>query len=380
VVTIAAWSSLLSKYATVETETMAASGVLRVAIPACDALFIGVAATSVDDYVIAARLSDAAAGGIGDGDSVLERQVNGGILVADSGGDARGAYAVDLQAVRPQVQFVASGEYAFIGTGNENLATNKWATVCGGGSNNAGGEGSSIGGGYLNSNASKKYCTIGGGYNNECNGEWATVGGGQNHVCTGSFSTVAGGVYGVSTNWYSTVGGGNTNTASGEGATVAGGVNNSASAKHSIIGGGSTNTASGERSSIVGGLENSVSSVYGTVIGGRKNTCSGDYGIVGGRRSRSLHTGALVLSDSTEANVDSTAQDQATFRFGGGFKFIIGSVTAEITSTSFVFNGITVPTSSTSTRVSATKTWEDADGNNHSVTVDDGLITAWTVS
>ena len=58
VVTVAAWSSLLAKYATVETETMTASGVLRVAIPACDALFIGVVTTSIDDYVIAARLSD----------------------------------------------------------------------------------------------------------------------------------------------------------------------------------------------------------------------------------------------------------------------------------------------------------------------------------
>jgi hypothetical protein len=227
VVTIAAWSSLLSKYATVETETMTASGVLRVAIPACDALFIGVATTTVDDYVIAARLSDSVTGGIGKdgapgadgadgedgltvlsgagapappppgvngdlyvdltafelykmvtgswvsqgvfkgtdgsdgldgsdgadgatwyadagapdngdgvdgdlylnttngdvyqkaagtwgvianisgGDSVLELQVDGGILVADSGGDTRGEYAVDLQTVRTSVGQVA---------------------------------------------------------------------------------------------------------------------------------------------------------------------------------------------------------------------------------------------------------------------------------
>jgi hypothetical protein len=231
VVTVAAWSSLLSKYATVETETMTASGVLRVAIPACDALFIGVAATTVDDYVIAARLSDSVTGGIGkdgapgaDGDSVLELQVDGGILVADSGGDTRGEYAVDLQTVRTSVEQVASGDYSVIGGGDSNTASGSLSTVGGGDTNTASGAESAVGGGYKNT-ASGTLSTIGGGENNKASGWYNTVAGGKNNLASGAYG-------------WATVGGGESNKATVNYGTVAGGLGNTASALYSTVVGG----------------------------------------------------------------------------------------------------------------------------------------------
>jgi hypothetical protein len=60
-----------------------------------------------------------------------------GALQADSSGNSRGQYAVDLQRSRSNVAGVASGNYSFIGGGQNNTASGNYATIPGGQSNTA---------------------------------------------------------------------------------------------------------------------------------------------------------------------------------------------------------------------------------------------------
>jgi hypothetical protein len=201
---------------------------------------------------------------------VLELQVNGGILIADSGGDTRGAYAVDLQTSRPSVGQVASGAFAVIG---------------GGASNTASGDYSTVGGGELNT-ASGTYgtSTVGGGYGNTASGTASTVAGGLYNTASGGSSTVAGGQYNTASGWGSTVGGGDNNEASAYASTVGGGQRNTASGTYgwSTVGGGQDNTASGDYSFVGGGDTNTASGGYSFVGGGNANTASGFWSTVGG--------------------------------------------------------------------------------------------------
>ena len=114
---------------------------------------------------------------IGVGASPIAKQENGALIVAGSGGDARGANAVDLQQTRDVDTQVASGDSAIIAGGYNNMATASFATVSGG-SNNA----------VRNSEA-----TIGGGENNQANGAQSVVGGGIENQANAECSSVIGG-------------------------------------------------------------------------------------------------------------------------------------------------------------------------------------------
>jgi hypothetical protein len=205
-------------------------------------------------------------GGVPVGGCVLDLQVDGGILVEGSAGDARGVYAVDLQTARASVGQVASGDYATIGGGDGNTASAYASTVGGGWFNTASGNNSFVGGGWFNT-ASEDYATVGGGDTNTASEDYATVGGGYGNTASG---------------YYSTVGGGSGNDASGRSATVAGGYDNTASAYASTVGGGGVNTASGTYGTVGGGGVNTASAYFSTVGGGRVNTASGNYSTVPG--------------------------------------------------------------------------------------------------
>jgi hypothetical protein len=197
------------------------------------------------------------------------------------------------------------------------------ATVGGGGQsdwvNEVTADFGTLGGGEWNA-VTGPHGTVGGGAGNTANNECATVSGGASNHATGSYATVSGGTDNVAIGTRASVGGGYWNTAGGYQATIGGGAGNSASSSSATIGGGGGNTASG---------------VCAAVPGGCGNTAQGDWSFAAGRRAKAYHTGVFVWADSTDADFESTANDQFLVRATGGVSFSTGSAP-------FLINGDTV--------------------------------------
>lgn len=107
---------------------------------------------------------------------------------AASGGNARGANAVDLQTARSAAGQVASGANATISGGQSNTASGTHSVVSGGDSNTASGFKSSLGGGEFNS-ASGIFASVGGGVQNVISG--------TNSACPGGASAQDDGFLGL---------------------------------------------------------------------------------------------------------------------------------------------------------------------------------------
>ena len=195
-----------------------------------------------------------------------------------TGGNARGARAVDLQLSRYNAVQVASGADSFIGGGANSRATAQYSVVAGGNQGFAVGYGSFVGSGF----------------NNTVVGTESSVVGGNTNTCNGSYSLIGGGANNTASSNYSTVSGGQNNTAStGTHATVVGGTTNTASGANSVVG-GSNSVASGTSSTAFG--RNSTASNTGSVAIGYWAKANG-YGSValGGEFS----IGNQTLSGST---------------------------------------------------------------------------------
>ena len=128
-------------------------------------------------------------------------------LQRDSGGDGRGAYAVDLQMDRFASDRVASGSHSVIGGGGSNKASGLYATVGGGEGNQATAQSTTVGGGAQNA-ATGLHATVGGGFINAAIGESATVSGGVYNAVVGVSSTIGGGEDNVVLGGYSAIPGG----------------------------------------------------------------------------------------------------------------------------------------------------------------------------
>lgn len=152
---------------------------------------------------------------------------------ASTGGNKRGAYAVDLQSYAGQT-YVASGDNSVIAGGSRNTASAPYDNVLGGDSNSTSG--------------SAGYCSIINGNANSALGNRSTVINGQLNSANGSYATVLGG-YSNSASTYA-ISGGITNTASGSRA-VAFGDSNTASGTYSVAL-NSSNTASADWSNARG--------------------------------------------------------------------------------------------------------------------------------
>jgi len=146
-----------------------------------------------------------------DVDLVLSPKGAGAVLVQQpdgnaTGGNNRGAGAVDFQKSRSTADRVASGENAFIGGGSSNTASGSHSTVVGG----------------FNNLASHYLATISGGSANTASSNFATVGGGNSNVASGFASCVNGGYFNNATANFSAASGGVNNMASGKSSFVAG--------------------------------------------------------------------------------------------------------------------------------------------------------------
>jgi len=94
-----------------------------------------------------------------------------------TGGNARGANAVDWQTLRSSAGQVASASQSVVGGGQNNTSSNNYAVVGGGSTNGASGYISYIGGGYSNV-ASRDFATVVAGYSNQATGFYNYIGGG----------------------------------------------------------------------------------------------------------------------------------------------------------------------------------------------------------
>jgi hypothetical protein len=251
---------------------------------------------------------------------------------AATGGNARGANAVDWQTTRATAAQVASGANSFVGNGRRNTASSQDAFVGAGYTNTVSvGSQNVIVGGANNTNSSNNAGFIGSGANNTLSGDYSSIVGGNGNTTAGYFNFVGGGytnsgtasaavtaqsgtanatttftlnasnasikvgqlITGTNINFfpptYVAAISGTTLTlsqaATGSGATtlsfytphgiVVGGGNNQATGAYSFIGGGgdagtaaNRNTASGDYSFVGGGRGNIASGIASTVSGG----------------------------------------------------------------------------------------------------------------
>lgn len=174
--------------------------------------------------------------------SIIINPSGNGSLQRDSGGNARGQYAIDWQTLRSAATQVASGDYSVIGGGRNNTNSGYLSTVAGGRTNTSTGTACSIGGGRSNT-ASNTYSTVGGGRSNSSTGYASTVAGGFTNSSTNTNSTIAGGSNNTSSGICSAVGGGRWNVAGGDYSAILGGqFNNAVHTNVFILGSGITST------------------------------------------------------------------------------------------------------------------------------------------
>jgi trimeric autotransporter adhesin len=216
-----------------------------------------------------------------------------------------------------------SAEYATVGGGWENSASDFRSTVGGGGGNTASGSRATIAGGGGNT-ASSLRATIGGGGGNIASGEGATIGGGFANLASADFATIAGGGPSDISNpvatrnavhdHYGTVGGGGNNQAGTDDG-------NPANAQHATVGGGSSNIAMASNATIGGGFDNLASGNGSTVPGGIGNFAGGVASFAAGRTASAGHDGAIVFGDSSSVAIVSDNDDEVRFQHE---KFFIG--------------------------------------------------------
>ena len=261
-----------------------------------------------------------------------------------TGGNARGANAVDWQTLRDTSIKVASGLASVVAGGQANYASSFWGVVSGGYNNANIAFGGALAGGYQNLTAGNYSVSSGGRFNtsggsafmvgsvsvggisNSSLGTYNFIGGGFTNSGTSSSAvttqsatmngttavtlaasnanikvgqyisgtsigddTYVAAISGTSLTLSKVASGSSTSTLSfytPHGVVVGGGNNQATGAYSAILGGGDAgtaanrNVASGDWSAVVGGQKNVASSNYSFIGGGGYNTASSSYGAV----------------------------------------------------------------------------------------------------
>jgi len=164
----------------------------------------------------------------------------------------------------------------------------------------------------------------------------ATVGGGGTwfsgtytygpNIAAGGASTVAGGFANRidAGGTFGIIGGGSMNRITAAAgvdikfATVGGGTNNTVGRGGATVAGGNSNQATGFDASVGGGNGNVASGGAATVPGGGANTAQGKYSFAAGRRTKAVADGAVLFSDSTDADFTGTFPNVFAVGFTGG--------------------------------------------------------------
>lgn len=245
---------------------------------------------------------------------------------AATGGNARGANAVDLQMSRSASNQVASGIYSHIGGGLNNTASDEYAVVAGGTSNIASGRRSFIGGGTGNTaGAIFNNSVIGGSGNVSTGGE--SIAGGYGSQATGSRS-VAFGLYGTAS------GGGSfamAGTASGGGSVAFQGAN-----------AGNTNVfAHGDlaSSTLYGSLTKANGGFTSSVIS--SNQRAQTHSVIARREAALTTGGTTVLSLDGTGVTNLISIGTSNVNYGGAWNVRISYI-AIVTGISGTATGITI--------------------------------------
>jgi hypothetical protein len=243
-----------------------------------------------------------------------------------TGGNARGANAVDWQTLRSVSSMVASGSVAVLVGGQNNSSTSYTSFVGAGANNTASGANASVVAGNANG-ASGQFAFIGAGASNTGAGIYNFIGGGFTNSGTANASvTTQSGTMNATT--AVTLSGSNANIKVGQyisGTSIAGDTyvaaisgtsltlskNASGSSTstlsfftpHGVVVGGGNNQATGSYSAILGGGDagssanrNTASADWGTVVGGRANLASAVSAFVGGGGTDGTNTGGNTAS------------------------------------------------------------------------------------
>jgi hypothetical protein len=265
-----------------------------------------------------------------------------------TGGNARGANAVDWQTSRTNANNVASAQNSFIGGGISNRDNGAYGALVGGNSNTVNASYGAVVGGNANSASGGDYATVVSGNSNSANGYYnfigsgftnsgtsgsavttqsatmngttaVTLSGSNGSIKVGQYITgtsIAGQTYvaaisGTSLTLSQAASGSSTSTLSfyTPHGVVVGGGNNQATGSYSFIGGGgdagtaaNRNVASGDWSVVGGGIKNTASGI-GAVVGGGgylggstyANTASGNIAsVVGGIQNTASAQGSIV--------------------------------------------------------------------------------------
>jgi hypothetical protein len=235
-----------------------------------------------------------------------------------TGGNARGANAVDLQQSRSGAGQVASSNYSFVGGGQNNSTASgdHYQVVVGGLSNSINASGHSfIGGGQSNSIATGS------------GSGWSVVTGGRGNVASSQYATVSGGQSNTNSSYGGFIGGGFSNAASNNFQTISGGESNTASTNtHATVVGGRTNASTGQYS-VSGGTNNNASG-QGAVTIGYGNTGSGAYSVALGIYNAATAVGAVALGGSGSGSAGTggnNASGIGSFAVGqGSFAYLYG--------------------------------------------------------
>ena len=272
-----------------------------------------------------------------------------------TGGNARGANAVDWQTTRDAASRVANGQASVLSGGYGNTSSALYSVVSGGGANTASGTVSTVSGGFVNT-ASAYGAVVSGGQNNTASNTWASIVGGKVNSALGFFNFIGAGFTNSGTangavttqsgtmnaTTAVTLSGSNANIKVGQYITgtsigddtyvaaisgtsltlskvasgsststlsfftphgvVVGGGNNQATGSYSYIGGGgdagtagNRNVASGDWSVVGGGFKNTATQTYSSVLGGISNNSTGNASaVVGGNGNNATNTQAFV--------------------------------------------------------------------------------------
>ena len=231
-----------------------------------------------------------------------------------TGGNARGANAVDWQTTRTLATRVASASSATVSGGSNNGSTGSSSAVSGGASNLASALQSFVGGGGSNG-ASGIYSAIAGGNSNTASGYFGFVGGGnQNSTTSNSAVTTQSGTMNATT--AVTLSGSNANIKVGQ---YVSGTSIATNTYVAAISGTSltlSQNASGSSTSTL-----SFFTPHGVVVGGGNNQATGSYSFIGGGGDAGTAANRNVASGDWSAVAGgwkNVASGEASFIGGGG--------------------------------------------------------------
>jgi hypothetical protein len=270
-----------------------------------------------------------------------------------TGGNARGANAVDWQTSRGAASQVASGTNSVLSGGINNTSSNFYSSVVGGANNVASSNASFVGGGNTNTAGARDWSAVVGGYLNSANGFYNFIGGGWTNSGTSATAvttqsgtmngttavTLSGSNASIKVGQYisGTSIANNTYVAAISGTSLTLSQNASGSSTstlsfytpHGVVVGGGNNQATGSYSFIGGGGDagtttnrNAASGDWSTVCGGAKNTASGAGSFIGGGGfdgSFYYPNTASGTSSAITAGLQNNASGNTAF-IGGGYR------------------------------------------------------------